>query len=51
MLPHLSHCTQPLDIGCFSVLKRAYGDLVKTMIAVGVYYIDKPTFLELLFEA
>jgi hypothetical protein len=42
---------QPLDVGCFSVLKRAYGDLVKAMIAVSVHHIDKPTFLELLLRA
>ena len=51
MPPHSSHYTQPLNVGCFSVLKRAYGDLVKTMIAVRVHHIDKPTFLELLFKA
>jgi hypothetical protein len=51
MPPHSSHRTQPLDVGCFSVLKRAYGDLVKAMIAVGVHHIDKPNFLELLLGA
>src|SRR5690606_20456900 len=43
MPPHSSHRLQPLDVGCFSVLKRAYGDLVKAKIAVGVHHIDKPT--------
>jgi hypothetical protein len=51
MPPHSSHYLQPLDVSCFAVLKRAYGDLVKAMISLGVYHIDKPRFLELLLEA
>jgi hypothetical protein len=51
MPPHSSHYLQPLDVSCFSVLKRAYGDLVKAKIALGVYHIDKPIFLELFLDA
>ncbi len=51
MPAHSSYYLQPLDVSCFSVLKRAYGDLVKTMIVLGVYYVDKPRFLELFLEA
>ena len=51
MPPHSSHYLQALDVSCFAVLKRAYGDLVKSMIALGVYHIDKPRFLELFLEA
>ena len=51
MPPHSSHLHQPLDVGCFSVLKRIYGDLVRGKIAVSVHYIDKPLFLKLFFEA
>jgi len=51
MPPHSSHLHQPLDVGCFSVLKRAYGDLVRAKMALGVHHIDKPLFLELFFEA
>ena len=51
MPPHSSHCLQPLDASCFAVLKRTYGDLVKEMIALGVYHIHKPRFLELFLEA
>jgi hypothetical protein len=36
MPPHSSHYLQPLDVSCFAVLKRTYGDLVKAMIALGV---------------
>jgi DDE superfamily endonuclease/Tc5 transposase DNA-binding domain/helix-turn-helix, Psq domain len=51
MPPHSSHLHQALDVGCFSVLKRIYGDLVKAKMTLGVHHIDKPTFLELFFEA
>jgi hypothetical protein len=51
MPAHSSHLHQPLDVGCFSVLKRVYGDLVRAKMAVGVHHIDKPLFLELFFEA
>jgi len=51
MPPHSSHLHQPLDVGCFSVLKRIYGDLVRGKIGVGVHHIDKPLFLELFSEA
>jgi len=47
MPPHSSHLHQPLDVSCFSVLKQAYGDLVKARMALGVHHIDKPLFLEL----
>lgn len=51
MPPHSSHYLQPLDVSCFAMLKRVYGDLVKAMIALGVHHIDKLRFLELLLEA
>ncbi|KAK4126700.1 hypothetical protein N657DRAFT_640562, partial [Parathielavia appendiculata] len=51
MPPHSSHLHQPLDVGCFSVLKRVYGDLVRGKMAVGIHHIDKPLCLELFFEA
>ena len=51
MPPHSSHYLQPLDVSCFAMLKRTYGDLVKAMISLGVYHIDKPRFLELFLEA
>ena len=51
MPPHSSHLHQPLDVGCFSVLKRSYGDLVKAKTALGLYHIDKSIFLELIPDA
>jgi hypothetical protein len=47
MPPHSSHLLQPLDVGCFSVLKRSYGRLVEQKMGAGVYYIDKHDFLPL----
>ncbi|RJE17767.1 Pogo transposable element, partial [Aspergillus sclerotialis] len=46
MPPHSSHLLQPLDIGCFAVLKRSYGRLVETKMRVGINHIDKLEFLE-----
>ena len=46
MPSHSSHLLQPLDIGCFAVLKRSYGQLVESKMRVGIHYIDKLDFLE-----
>ena len=46
MPPHSSHLLQPLDIGCFAVLKRSYGRLVETKMRLGINHIDKLDFLE-----
>ncbi|CDM38452.1 Probable transposable element [Penicillium roqueforti FM164] len=46
MPPHSSHLLQPLDIGCFAVLKRSYGRLVETIIRHRINHIDKLDFLE-----
>lgn len=46
MPAHSSHLLQPLDIGCFAVLKRSYGRLVETKMRLGINHIDKLDFLE-----
>jgi hypothetical protein len=46
MPPHSSHLLQPLDIGCFAVLKRVYGRLVEMKTRNGINHIDKFDFLE-----
>ena len=51
MPAHSSHLLQPLDIGCFSVLKRAYGQLVENQMRQAISYIDKLDFLEAYPEA
>jgi hypothetical protein len=46
MPPHSSHLLQPLDVGCFGPLKRAYGGLVKAKMRLGFNHIDKLDFLK-----
>lgn len=45
--PHLSHLLQPLDVSCFSPLKRLYGQKTADMIQNGVLSINKEDFLYL----
>ena len=42
---HSSHLLQLLDIGCFAVLKRSYGQMVEIKMRNGVNHIDKLDFL------
>ena len=46
MPAHSLHLLQPLDVGCFSPLKRAYGRLVENKARLGFNHIDKIDFLE-----
>jgi len=50
MPPHSSHILQPLDVGCFAVLKRLYGRAVEAQMRVGINHIDKDDFLTLYQE-
>jgi hypothetical protein len=45
MPPHLSHLLQLLNVACFSLLKRAYGDEISALARDRIYYINKQTFL------
>jgi hypothetical protein len=47
MPPHASHLLQPVDVGVFGPLKRAYGKLVEEMMIAGNNHIDKEDFLSL----
>jgi hypothetical protein len=47
MPAHTSHLLQPLDVGCFSPLKRAYGRQVSELARQGVFHIDKIDFLQI----
>lgn len=51
MPPHSSHLLQPLDVSCFSVLKRAYGQGVEELMRRGVNHVDKLEFLPLYHAA
>jgi len=45
MPPHSSHLLQPLDVGCFSPLKRAYSREVKSLIRHNINHVTKLEFL------
>ncbi|KAF1931470.1 uncharacterized protein M421DRAFT_418112, partial [Didymella exigua CBS 183.55] len=45
MPPHLSHLLQPLDVACFSPLKRLYINKVLALARSYIYYINTETFL------
>jgi hypothetical protein len=44
MPAHSSHILQPLDVGCFSPLKTAYGKQVENMMRVHITHITKDDF-------
>ena len=45
MPPHSSHLLQPLDVGCFSPLKCAYGHQISSLIRDHINHITKLEFL------
>ena len=51
MPPHSSHLLQPLDVGCFSPLKRAYGQQVSCLIRDHINHITKIEFLPAFYAA
>ena len=44
MPPHSSHILQPLDVGCFGPLKRAYGGEIEKRVRAGTTHISKEDF-------
>lgn len=46
MPAHSSHLLQPLDVGCFAVLKRIYGRCIEDLMRTGVNHIEKSDFLD-----
>ena len=51
MPPHSSHLLQPLDVGCFSPLKRSYGQKVENRMRLGINHIAKLEFLAMYKQA
>jgi hypothetical protein len=41
----LSHLLQPLDVGCFAPLKKAYGNQISELMRNGINHITKLEFL------
>ena len=44
MPPHSSHLLQPLDVGCFGVLKKAYGREIEHLIRCSITHVSKTEF-------
>lgn len=51
MPAHSSHLLQPLDVGCFSPLKRAYGTQIGNYLRLGIHHVDKAEFLPVFMQA
>jgi hypothetical protein len=47
MPAHSSHLLQPLDVGCFGILKHFYGQYVQDIARLGTTHIDKLDFLDI----
>lgn len=45
MPAHSSHLLQPLDVGCFAPLKKAYGKQIEGLMRNGINHITKVEFL------
>jgi hypothetical protein len=45
MPAHSSHLLQPLDVGCFAPLKKAYGNQISELMRSGINHITKLEFL------
>ncbi|KAH7471795.1 hypothetical protein FOMA001_g13366 [Fusarium oxysporum f. sp. matthiolae] len=51
MPPHSSHLLQPLDVGCFGLLKKAYGREIEHLIRCSVTHISKTEFFPAFYTA
>ncbi|OAQ57491.1 DDE superfamily endonuclease [Pochonia chlamydosporia 170] len=51
MLSHSSHILQPLDVGCFGPLKKAYGKEIEGLMRAHITHITKANFFPAFFTA
>jgi hypothetical protein len=51
MPAHASHLLQPLDVGCFAVLKKAYGREIEYLIRCSITHISKTEFFNAFYAA
>ena len=51
MPAHSSHKLQPLDVGCFSPLKKAYGRIIEDLMRRHITHVSKKDFLFAFYEA
>jgi hypothetical protein len=46
MPPHASYILQPLNVGCFALLKQAYKKKIRVLVNYFINYINKKAFLD-----
>jgi hypothetical protein len=51
MPPHSSHLLQPLDVGCFGLLKKAYGREIEHLIRCPITHVSKTEFFPAFYAA
>jgi hypothetical protein len=51
MLLHSSHILQPLDVGCFSLIKKAYSRQLEHLVCAHINHITKTEFLPAYIDA
>jgi regulator of replication initiation timing len=51
MPPHSSHLLQPLDVGCFNLLKKAYGREIEHLIRCSMTHVSKTEFFSAFYAA
>ncbi|KAJ3454583.1 hypothetical protein MRS44_013183 [Fusarium solani] len=51
MPPHSSHLLQPLDVGCFGPLKKAYGREIEQLIRCSITHVSKTEFFPAFYAA
>jgi hypothetical protein len=51
MPPHSSHLLQPLDVGYFSLLKKAYGQEIEHLIRCSITHVSKIEFFPAFYAA
>jgi len=51
MPPHSSHLLQPLDVGCFGPLKKAYGREIEHLIRCSLTHVSKTDFFPAFYAA
>jgi hypothetical protein len=51
MPAYTSHILQPLDVSCFSPLKKVYGSQIENKMRLGINHITKEEFLPAFFAA
>jgi hypothetical protein len=51
MPPHSSHLLQPLDVGCFGLLKKAYGREIEHLIRCSITHVFKTEFFPAFYAA